>query len=161
VQREHRNAHVVIVGGDDVSYGARPKDAKNWREKMLAEVGSQLDPTRTHFMGKLPYADYKRVLQVSSAHVYLTYPFVLSWSCLEAMATGCYVVGSDTAPVREVLDPGAEGPRGMLVDGLKPEAVRGGLAQMPIFSQGSGDQQLRSVAAARKYGKTFSKISMC
>lgn len=106
VQREHRNAHVVIVGGDDVSYGARPKDAKHWREKMLAEVGSQLDPTRTHFMGKLPYADYKRVLQVSSAHVYLTYPFVLSWSCLEAMATGCRLVASDVAPVREVLPEG-------------------------------------------------------
>lgn len=103
VQREHQNAHVVIVGGDDVSYGSRPKDAKNWREKMLAEVGSQLDPTRTHFLGKVPYADYKRVLQVSSAHVYLTCPFVLSWSCLEAMATGCLMVASDTAPVREVL----------------------------------------------------------
>ena len=104
VQREHKNAHVVIVGGDDVSYGARPKDAKNWREKMLAEVGQQLDPTRTHFLGKVPYADYKRVLQVSSAHVYLTYPFVLSWSCLEAMATGCRLVASDVAPVREVLE---------------------------------------------------------
>jgi len=103
VQREHRNAHVVIVGGDDVSYGARPSGAKNWRERMLAEVGNQLDPTRTHFLGKMPYADYKRVLQVSSAHVYLTYPFVLSWSCLEAMATGCRLVASDLAPVREVV----------------------------------------------------------
>lgn len=103
VQREHKNAHVVIVGGDDVSYGSRPKDAKNWREKMLAEVGSQLDPTRVHFLGKVPYQDYKRVLQVSSAHVYLTYPFVLSWSCLEAMATGCLMVTADVAPVREVL----------------------------------------------------------
>ena len=109
VQREHKNAHVVIVGGDDVSYGSRPKDAKNWREEMLAEVGGQLDPTRTHFMGKVPYQDYKRVLQVSSAHCYLTYPFVLSWSCLEAMATGCVVVASSTAPVREVTTHGANG----------------------------------------------------
>ena len=102
VQKEHKNAHVLIVGGDAVSYGSRPKGAKNWREKMLAEVESQLDPTRTHFLGKVPYADYTRVLQVSSAHVYLTtYPFVLSWSCLEAMATGCLMVASDTAPVRE------------------------------------------------------------
>jgi glycosyltransferase involved in cell wall biosynthesis len=103
VQKEHKNAHVLIVGGDAVSYGSRPKGAKNWREKMLAEVGSQLDPTRTHFLGKVPYADYKRVLQVSSSHVYLTYPFVLSWSCLEAMASGCLMVAGDTAPVREVL----------------------------------------------------------
>ena len=92
-----------------MSYGSRPKDAKNWREKMLGEVGSQLDPTRTHFLGKVPYADYKRVLQVSAAHCYLTYPFVLSWSCLEAMANGCLLVAGDTAPVREVLEPGREG----------------------------------------------------
>lgn len=127
VQREHRNAHVVIVGGDDVSYGARPKDAKNWREKMLAEVGSQLDSTRTHFFGKVPYADYKRVLQVSSVHVYLTYPFVLSWSCLEAMATGCFVVGSDTAPVREVLNQKDKGHSGALVDALRPDSAQEGL----------------------------------
>jgi glycosyltransferase involved in cell wall biosynthesis len=105
IQREHKTCHTVIVGGDEVSYGRKPDGAKHWREKMLQEVGSQLDPARTHFLGKVPYAAYKRVLQVSSAHVYLTYPFVLSWSMLEAMATGCLVIGSDTAPVREVLDP--------------------------------------------------------
>jgi glycosyltransferase involved in cell wall biosynthesis len=109
VQKEHRNAHVVIVGGDEVSYGSRPKDAKNWREKMLAEVGSQLDPARTHLLGKVPYADYRCILQVSSAHVYLTYPFVLSWSCLEAMASGCLMVAGEVAPVREVLADGRSG----------------------------------------------------
>jgi glycosyltransferase involved in cell wall biosynthesis len=109
VLKEHKTAQVLIVGGDDVSYGSRPKDAKNWREKMLVEVGSLLDPARTHFLGKVPYQDYKRVLQVSSVHVYLTYPFVLSWSCLEAMATGCLMVAGDTAPVREVIDPGHNG----------------------------------------------------
>jgi glycosyltransferase involved in cell wall biosynthesis len=76
---------------------------------MLAELGGQLDPTRTHFLGKVPYTDYKKVLQVSSAHVYLTYPFVFSWSCLEAMATGCLLVAGDTAPVREVLQTGRNG----------------------------------------------------
>jgi glycosyltransferase involved in cell wall biosynthesis len=106
VQKEHKNAHVLIVGGDDVSYGSRPKDAKSWKAKMLAEVGGQLDPTRTHFLGKVPYADYKRVLQVSSAHVYLTYPFVLSWSCLEAMASGCHLVAADVVPVREMVTAG-------------------------------------------------------
>ncbi len=109
IQRQHKGCHTLIVGGDDVSYGKRPADARNWREKMLAEVGSQLDPTRTHFLGKVPYADYKRVLQVSAAHCYLTYPFVLSWSMLEAMATGCLLVAGNTAPVREMLDPGREG----------------------------------------------------
>ncbi|RZI81529.1 MAG: glycosyltransferase, partial [Rubrivivax sp.] len=106
-----RQCHTIIVGGDDVSYGGRPKDAANWREKMLAEV--QLDPTRTHFLGKLPYDAYRKVLQASAAHVYLTYPFVLSWSCLEAMASGCLVIGSRTAPVQEVIE---HGRNGLLVD---------------------------------------------
>nr|WP_316640419.1 glycosyltransferase family 4 protein [uncultured Roseateles sp.] len=103
IQAEHKQCHTVIVGGDDVSYGNKPKDAAHWRDRMLKEVASSLDPTRTHFLGKLPYADYKRILQVSATHVYLTYPFVLSWSMLEAMASGCLVIGSNTAPVREVL----------------------------------------------------------
>lgn len=124
IQREHKQAQVVIVGGDDVSYGSRPKEARNWRERMLREVGDQLDPMRTHFLGKVPYADYKRVLQVSAAHAYLTYPFVLSWSFLEAMASGCLVVGSDTAPVREVL---SDGCNGRLMGALDAHAVRAAL----------------------------------
>lgn len=107
IQRLNANVHAVIVGGDGVSYGAPPKDAPSWRERLLREV--KLDLTRTHFLGKVPYEVYKRVLQVSSAHVYLTYPFVLSWSVLEAMACGALVIGSDTAPVREVLQDGHNG----------------------------------------------------
>jgi len=101
IQKKHATCHAVIVGGDDVSYGKRPSDAASWREKMLREV--TLDPTRTHFLGRVPRAQFVRVLQVSAAHVYLTYPFVLSWSLLEAMACGCAIVASNTAPVREVL----------------------------------------------------------
>lgn len=107
LQQQRPHTHALIVGGDDVSYGSRPKDAPNWREKMLREV--LLDPARTHFTGKLPYARYVNALQVSSAHVYLTYPFVLSWSVLEAMACGCVVIGSDTASVREVIRHEANG----------------------------------------------------
>lgn len=112
IQKEHKTCHAVIVGGDAVSYGKRPKDAANWREHMLNEV--KLDPTRTHFMGKLPYAQYVNVLRVSAAHVYLTYPFVLSWSLLEAMACGTQIVASDTAPVREAIRDC--GKSGVLVD---------------------------------------------
>jgi len=120
IQKEHKSLHTLIVGGNDVSYGSRPKDAKNWKDKLLAEVGSQLDPARTHFLGKLPYAAYQKVLQVSSLHTYLSYPFVLSWSMLEAMASGCLVVGSNTAPVREAI---RNGETGMLVRPLNPGAL--------------------------------------
>jgi glycosyltransferase involved in cell wall biosynthesis len=135
IQRKHKTCQAVIVGGDGVSYGRRPSDAPNWREKMLREV--KLDATRTHFVGKLPYEQYKRVLQVSAAHVYLTYPFVLSWSMLEAMACGALVIGSDTAPVKEVLVDGSNGRlvnffdaarlAGAVVDGLCESAAQASL----------------------------------
>jgi hypothetical protein len=94
----------VIVGHPgwgETLYAKDPKSAQSWREYMLQEV--QVDPARTHFFGRISRANYVRVLQVSAAHVYLTYPFVLSWSLLEAMACGAPIVASDTAPVREVI----------------------------------------------------------
>jgi len=112
------NAHVVIVGGDEVSYGSPPPDAPSWREKMLAEV--RIDPARVHFLGKVPYGQFLKVIQVSRAHVYLTIPFVLSWSMLEAMAAGCLIVGSATAPVQEVIE---DGRNGLLVDFFDPGAL--------------------------------------
>lgn len=102
-------AQVVIVGGDEVSYGAAPKDAKGWKQQFLSEVQGQLDLSRVHFMGKVPYPDFVALMQVSRAHAYLTYPFVLSWSMIEAMAAGCHVVGSRTAPVIEAIDDGVTG----------------------------------------------------
>ena len=114
----HPTCQVVVVGGDEVSYGSRPRGAANWRSKLLAE--NPVDLQRVHFLGKVPYATYKRVLQVSAAHIYLTYPFVLSWSLLEAMASGCLVIGSDTAPVREVIE---DGRNGLLVDFFDTERI--------------------------------------
>ena len=107
IQRAHSRCHAVIIGGDDVSYGKRPKDAPNWRERMLREV--KLDASRTHFLGRVPRERYVRVLRVSAAHAYLTYPFVLSWSLLEAMACAAPIIASDTAPVREVIKDGFNG----------------------------------------------------
>ena len=107
VLKARPEAQVVIVGGDEVSYGGRPKGGGTWREVMLEEVGALGD--RVHFTGRIPYDDYIRLLQVSSVHVYLTYPFVLSWSMLEAMAMGAFVLGSATPPVQEVIEDGENG----------------------------------------------------
>ncbi|ABL69900.1 glycosyltransferase [Paracoccus denitrificans] len=109
VLRARPNAQVVLVGGEGVSYGGLPKDAAGWKEKLLAELDGQLDLSRVHFMGRVPYPQYLALLQVSRVHCYLTYPFVLSWSLTEAMAAGCYVVGSDTEPVRELVRDGKNG----------------------------------------------------
>ena len=113
VMKERPDAQVVIVGGDEVSYGAAPKGAKGWKDTFLNEVKDQLDLSRVHFMGKVPYPTFVSLMQVSRAHAYLTYPFVLSWSMLESMAAGAHVVGSDTAPVRELI---RDGENGTLVD---------------------------------------------
>lgn len=111
-------AQVLVVGGDEVSYGRAPKGGKTWRESMLAEVTCDL--SRVHFLGKLPYARYLEALQVSALHIYLTRPFVLSWSCVEAMAAGCLVLGSDTPPVTEFV---TEGENGFLVDFHSPTHI--------------------------------------
>ncbi len=98
------HAEVVVIGGDGVSYGASPPPGATWKSIFFDEVADQVDLKRIHFTGRLSYSDYLSALQISSAHIYLTYPFVLSWSLLEALSAGCVVIGSDTAPVREVLN---------------------------------------------------------
>jgi glycosyltransferase involved in cell wall biosynthesis len=121
----HKRAEIVILGGDEVSYGSKPKDHANWREAMLAEVA--FDRARVHFLGKIPYPRYLELLRVSAAHIYLTYPFVLSWSCLEAMAMRAVVVASDTAPVSEVI---RDGENGLLVDFFDPAGIAATVARV-------------------------------
>jgi glycosyltransferase involved in cell wall biosynthesis len=103
------NAHVVIMGSEKTSYGLEPEGFESWQDKLLAEVGHLLDPQRVHFTGFLPKEHYRTVLQVSKVHVYLTYPFLLSWSMLDAMACGALVIGSDTGPVTEIIENGKNG----------------------------------------------------
>ena len=107
------DAQVVIVGAEGTSYGAPPRGGGSWKELFLNEVRDRLDMSRLHFLGRVPYGDFVRLLQISRAHAYLTYPFVLSWSMMEAMGAGALVIGSDTAPVREMI---RHGENGLLVD---------------------------------------------
>jgi len=118
LQQRRPHCHVVIVGEDRVAYGKSLPDGRTYKQKALDEL--DLDLSRIHFTGLLPYAQYRQVLQASSVHVYLTRPFVLSWSLLEAMATGCAVVASRTAPVEEVI---TDRTHGLLADFFSPEDI--------------------------------------
>lgn len=106
ILRDHPSARVVLVGGNSVSYGAQPPQGQTWRDVFLNEVRAQLDPRRVHFVGHVPRDVLTTLMQVSACHVYWTYPFVLSWSCIEAMSVGVPIVASDTQPVREFLRQG-------------------------------------------------------
>ena len=116
--RRRPNAHILIVGSDSVSYGSRLPNKQTYKQKMLSEVN--IDASRVHFLGSLPYNKYLKVLQVSSVHVYLTVPFVLSWSMMEAMAAGCVVLGSSTPPVQEFIQ---HEKNGLLTDFFSPEQI--------------------------------------
>jgi glycosyltransferase involved in cell wall biosynthesis len=124
ILRKRPDAQIVVIGDDKVSYGAAPPSGRTWKRIFLDEVASRIEQKRVHFLGPVPYATYLKALQVSSAHVYLTYPFVLSWSLIEALSAGCIVIGSDTGPVQEVID----GENGMLqpffdIEGLAAKVV--------------------------------------
>jgi glycosyltransferase involved in cell wall biosynthesis len=135
-------AHVILVGSEDPEvYGVRPKDHKTWKEAMLAEVGEGLDTSRVHFVGKVSYEGLLKLFAVSTAHVYMTYPFVLSWSMLDAMACEALVVGSDTAPVREVI---RNGENGFLVDFFDHAALADKLTE--VCSNPAGYDAIRRAA---------------
>jgi glycosyltransferase involved in cell wall biosynthesis len=128
VLHEIPGAHAVIMGSDRVPYGTPPQKHSTYREQMLAEL--DLDLERIHFTGPLPYGKYKEMLRLSDVHVYLTRPFVLSWSLLEAMACGCLIVGSNTPPVREVLE---DGVNGLLADFNDAHAIGSRIADALYF----------------------------
>lgn len=121
--KRRKNAHVVMLGGDGTSYGSKPPQGKTWKQIYIDEVRGRI-PTphwnRVHFLGRVPYGQFLAMMQVSRVHVYLTYPFVLSWSLLEAMSAGAAIVASDTAPVREVM---TEDETGRMVDFFDRDAL--------------------------------------
>jgi glycosyltransferase involved in cell wall biosynthesis len=132
---------VVICGSDRICYSHPPKKFATWREAMLAETGPL--PPRVHFVGQLDYRNYLALLQVSSLHLYPSVPFVLSWSATEAMAAGCLLLGSDTAPVREFI---TEEVNGFLVDIRDPGAIARRAAELLAARAGLGGVR----AAARE-----------
>lgn len=114
--RRRPKARVLIVGGDSVSYGAKPPKGKSWKQIFIDEVRSNIsdaDWSRVYYLGNISYKNFISLLQLSTVHLYLTYPFVLSWSLLEAMSVGCAIVASRTQPVEEVIQ---HGQTGRLVD---------------------------------------------
>lgn len=134
-------AQVLVLGGDEVSYGRRLPKGETYRKRYSDELGDRVDWSRVHFLGSLPYQDYLRVLQISSCHVYLTYPFVLSWSMLEAMSAGCALVASSTAPVTEVI---RDGHNGHLVDFFDAESLISRIAE--TLEDPVGTRRLRGQA---------------
>ncbi len=121
---------VVVVGGDGVSYGSSPKGGGTWKAVMLREMGHRISPAdwdRVHFAGKVPYPDFVRLLQVSTVHLYLTYPFVLSWSLIEAMSCACAIVASDTPPLLEAIE---DDVTGRLVDFFDTSRMLGAVIEL-------------------------------
>ena len=126
-----KNVVVVIVGTDSLSgYGAPHPSGQTWKEVLWTETAGALTDQqlkRVVFVGNLGYKDFVSLLQVSKVHVYLTYPFVLSWSLLEAMSIGCPVVASDTAPLEEVIE---HEKNGILTDFFAPDNLATSIHQL-------------------------------
>ncbi len=139
---------VVMVGGDGRGYGPVPAGGKSWKQVMLDEVGPRLDLTRLHFTGRIPYPDLLNLLRVGRAHAYLSYPFVLSWSMLEAMSLGCLVVGSRTPPVEEAIE---DGVTGHLVDFFDVDAWAEKLIE--VLRDPAAQAPLRAAARAHVAGR--------
>lgn len=138
-------ARALIVGSDDVSYGRQSKTG-SWRKQLIDELGGSVDWNRVHFLGRVPYEAFCTLLKVSRVHVYLSYPFVLSWSLIEALMAGCFVVASDTAPVREVI---RDGENGLLTSFFDPDV----LADLVIDALADPARHVARRATARRLAR--------
>ena len=144
LMRARKDLKVIMIGGDGISYGAAPRQGGTWREVMLAEVGKDIDMDRVVFPGRVPYSTYLAALRRSDAHVYLTYPFVASWSLREALAIGCPVIGGDTETVREFI---THGDNGLLTPSLEPHSA-GPHASWACWRTSTRTRKLRANARA-------------
>lgn len=156
--KERPKAKVLIVGGDEVSYGARPPKGQTWKQIFIDEVKDQITPQdweRVHFLGRIPYDTFTQLLQVSRVHVYLTYPFVLSWSLMEAMSCQAAIVAGRVAPVEEVI---THGQTGRLVDFFDGDAL---VAEVCDLLDDADARQGLGAAARRLIQKRYDLKSIC
>lgn len=138
IMKRRPKAHIIIVGGDQQGYGGKPEGEISNKQQYFDEIKDQVDSRRIHFIGKIPYNILINLFRLSSVHVYLTYPFVLSWSLMEAMSLGCAIVASRTAPVEEIIRDKKEG---ILVDFFSSEALSDAVCH--ILEQPQEYEQMR------------------
>lgn len=155
MQRLIPDALFVVVGRDGVSYGAKAPEGQTWKEIFLAEVAERIDQSRVIFAGHISYPSFIALMQISAAHIYLTYPFVLSWSMLEAMACGAPIIGSATPPVQEVIEHGFNG---LLVDFFDYDGLAQAVAE--VVEHGERYQGMRQ-AARQTVADRFDLTRIC
>ena len=155
IQKSRPNARVLVIGGNETSYGGKSKHPGGLRGQMEAEVGHLLNWDRLHFLGQVPYENYQQIIQISTCHIYLTMPFVVSWSLLESMSMEATIVASDVAPVREVME---HGKTGLLVDFFDPEALA---AQVAEVLERRGDFAHLGTAARQHVVDNYDFLSVC
>ncbi|MEM6277242.1 MAG: glycosyltransferase, partial [Pseudomonadota bacterium] len=155
ILKERPNARALVIGGNETSYGPKAKMAGGFRAELEKEVGAQVDWSRVHFLGQVPYPDFQKVVQISRCHIYLTKPFVLSWSLLEAMSMEAPIVASDVAPVREAI---THGETGMLVDFFKPDALADQVVD--VLARPGAYSEMRRVARQHVV-KTYDFDTVC
>lgn len=155
ILRERPEARILLVGGNEVSYGAKSKSPGGLRARMEREVGAEIDWSRVHFLGTVPYQDFCKIIQISRCHIYLTMPFVVSWSLLEAMSMQATIVASDVPPVQEIL---THRETGLLVNFHDVEA----LAEQVVDVLADADNYAHLGRAARQHvRKRYDFVTRC
>lgn len=152
LQASDPEVEVVVVGDRKIYYGPGVGTDGHFVEVVSK---ADFDANRTHFIGRIPYDDYISLLQISAAHVYLTVPFVMSWSALEALATGCVLVASDTAPVREFVD---HGQNGLLVQFDRPTEITDQITG--VLNNPSAFSDIRAEARSRILAQWSNEIAV-
>jgi glycosyltransferase involved in cell wall biosynthesis len=158
IAREMPNVLFVVVGSDRVCYGndLNHIKTKTFREHVIQTVGPDL--SRFRFLGMVPRTTLVDLWSLSDLHLYLTVPFVLSWSLLNALACECPVLASDVAPVREII---RHGETGLLadffdVDGLANQALA--VLQDPASYRALGQAGRRLIDAEYSLDRTYPRF---